>query len=86
MPWVHQSSPWARIAQFSLACLRRTKSFEGKLATLTAINSALQTENDKLRKQLAEAEAPKTKGDAEVAGGPTFATTAHSIPPVSCML
>ncbi|GAB4819793.1 hypothetical protein N2152v2_006839 [Parachlorella kessleri] len=46
---------------------RKTKSFEGKLATLTAINSALQTENDKLRKQLAEAEAPKTKGDAEVA-------------------
>jgi hypothetical protein len=38
------------------------------LATLTAINSALQTENDKFRKQLAEAAKPKTKGDAEVAG------------------
>ena len=45
---------------------RRVKSYEGKLATLTAINSALQTENDKLRKQL-EAK-PTSATDEEVAG------------------
>lgn len=45
---------------------RRVKSYEGKLATLTAINSALQTENDKLRKEV-EAK-PTTATDQEVEG------------------
>ena len=38
----------------------RVKSYEGKLATLTAINSALQSENGELRQQLDAAAAPTT--------------------------
>ena len=38
----------------------RVKSYEGKLATLTAINSALQSENEDLRRQLKAAAAPTT--------------------------
>ena len=38
----------------------RNKSNEGKLATLTAINSALQSENEGLRQRLAQAAAPTT--------------------------
>lgn len=39
---------------------RRVKSYEGKLAALNAVNSALQKENDQLRAELDEASAPKT--------------------------
>ena len=38
----------------------RVKLYEGKLAALNAINSALQKENGQLRKQLARAEMPET--------------------------
>ena len=38
----------------------RVKSYEGKLATLTAINSALQSENGELRQQLDAAATPTT--------------------------
>jgi hypothetical protein len=37
----------------------RVKQYEGKLAALNAINSALQNENGQLRKQLARAELPE---------------------------
>lgn len=40
--------------------LARVKSYEGKLATLTAINSALQSENGDLRRRLDEAAEPST--------------------------
>lgn len=40
------------------------KSYEGKLATLTAINSALQSENEDLRRQLKQAAAPNTQTGA----------------------
>jgi hypothetical protein len=36
------------------------KSYEGKLATMTAINSALQSENEDLRRQVKQAAAPTT--------------------------
>ena len=40
---------------------------EGKLATLTAINSALQSENEGLRQRLAQAAAPSTATGAPAA-------------------
>ncbi len=52
----------------SLSTISRVKSYEGKLATLTAINSALQSENGDLRRQLEEAAVPSTAtGKAAVA-------------------
>ena len=48
----------------------RVKSYEGKLATLTAINSALQSENGDLRRRLEEAAAPSTATGACRAGAP----------------
>lgn len=44
----------------------RTKQLEGKLATLTVINSALQNENETLRQQLESAKAPSSTTDAEL--------------------
>ena len=46
---------------------RRLKSLEGKLATLTAINSALQSESATLRGRAEEAAAPSSATEAEVA-------------------
>lgn len=43
-----------------LVVMRRVKQYEVKLATINTINSALQSENDELRRQLEAAEAPKT--------------------------
>jgi hypothetical protein len=54
----------------------RVKSYEGKLATLTAINSALQSENEDLRRQLKQAAAPTTKTGAAAA-----APSCASMPP-----
>ncbi|KAL4518019.1 hypothetical protein Ndes2526A_g02383 [Nannochloris sp. 'desiccata'] len=41
-------------------------SYEGKLATLAAINSALQAENEKLRNTLEESQTPSTATEAEI--------------------
>lgn len=38
----------------------RIKHYEGKLATLTAINGMLQSENDQLKASLEEAQNPTT--------------------------
>lgn len=46
---------------------RRLKSLEGNLETLTAINSALQSENATLRGRVEEAAAPSSATEAEVA-------------------
>lgn len=43
-----------------------TRQYEGKLATLTAINSALKSENDTLRQQLDEAAAPRSNAEEEL--------------------
>ena len=43
-----------------LSSFDRVKSYEGKLATLTAISSALQSENEGLRQRLAQASVPAT--------------------------
>jgi hypothetical protein len=45
----------------------RLKSYEGKLATLTAINAALQAEADSLRGKLADASQPASVGEMEIA-------------------
>ncbi len=42
-----------RSGRATIAHVRRTKQYESKIAALQAINSALQKENDKLRKQAA---------------------------------
>lgn len=39
---------------------RKFKSLEGKIATLSAINSALQSENDGLKAQLVKSSRPTT--------------------------
>lgn len=44
----------------------RTKQLEGKLATLTVINGALQNENESLRQELAKARTPSSTTDAEL--------------------
>lgn len=45
----------------------RVKQYEGKLATLTAINGVLQLENDKLKEELEEARHPTTDAEEELA-------------------
>lgn len=63
--WVGQSSVTFALHEVNLltdidlAC-NRVKQYESKLAALNAINSALQKENDKLRKDLARASMPTT--------------------------
>lgn len=52
--------PWAHFHHFALSHPCRMKSYEGKLATMTAINSALQSENEDLRRQVKQAAAPTT--------------------------
>lgn len=64
----------ARFSTHSSPC-RRVKSYEGKLATLTAINSALQTENDKLRKAAGAKAA--SAAEQEVEGGRAVAIGKH---------
>ena len=44
----------------------RIKQLEGKLATLTIINGALQNENETLREEVASARAPRSANDAEL--------------------
>ena len=46
--------------------VHRNRQYEGKLATLTAINSALKSENDTLRQQLDEATAPQSNAEEEL--------------------
>ena len=41
-------------------------SYEAKLATITAINSALQAENDKLKQKLDAAQTPSTAAEADI--------------------
>lgn len=43
-----------------LTVLHRVKQYEVKLATINTINSALQSENEDLRRKLESAQAPKT--------------------------
>ena len=45
---------------------RLKATYEGKLATLTAINSALQAENEKLRDTLEQSRIPSTATEAEI--------------------
>jgi len=45
----------------------RMKQYEGKLATLTAINGVLQSENDKLKQELEQARNPTTDAEEELA-------------------
>mmetsp|Transcript_18990 Transcript_18990/g.52955 ORF Transcript_18990/g.52955 Transcript_18990/m.52955 type:complete len:620 (+) Transcript_18990:307-2166(+) len=45
----------------------KLKQYEGKLATLTAINGMLQSENDKLREDLEIAQNPTTDAEEELA-------------------
>jgi regulator of replication initiation timing len=52
--------------QCILAVFNRIKQLEGKLATLTVINSALQNENETLRHDLAAAKAPKSASETEL--------------------
>ncbi|BDA46997.1 probable TATA element modulatory factor [Coccomyxa sp. Obi] len=44
----------------------KTKQLEGKLATLTVINGALQNENESLRQELAKARTPSSTTEAEL--------------------
>ncbi len=44
----------------------RTKQWEGKLATLTVINGALQNENETLRQELARARTPSSTTECEL--------------------
>lgn len=44
----------------------RVKQYEGKLATLSVFNDALQKENTKLREELEDAQTPRTATDEEV--------------------
>ncbi len=48
-------------------CPCRTKQYEGKLATLSVFNDALQKENQKLRDELEQNGAPVSATDQEVA-------------------
>lgn len=43
------------------------KQYEGKLATLSVFNDALQTENNELRAELERQQVPKSATDQEVA-------------------
>ena len=49
-----------------LHVLPRIKQLEGKLATLTVINGALQNENEALREEVASARAPRSATDDEL--------------------
>lgn len=60
--------------------MSRVKSYEGKLATLTAINSALQSENGDLRRQLEEAAVPTTATGAAPAACATAGLVRHVDP------
>lgn len=44
----------------------RVKQYEGKLATLSVFNNALQKENTQLRNELEECRAPQSATDQEV--------------------
>lgn len=53
-----------RLEAFNTVC--RIKQLEGKLATLTVINGALQNENETLRHDLAAGKAPKSTTETEL--------------------
>lgn len=44
----------------------RVRFYEGKLATLTIINGALQTENEELRERIAAADEPTSNAEEEL--------------------
>ena len=52
--------------EYKLAAVCRVKQYEGKLATLSVFNDALQKENTQLREELEETSAPRSATEQEV--------------------